>query len=152
MLLSFQHFNWSMFHLWKATFLYSRKNQCKGKSFAFHPQASVRCRCASYMYQSHLQRARPAPWLCSATALVGCREDDSTISEMCSTFSRTFFLSKQTCFFGCTLTVALLLCLFGGECQGSVVRPFLAWSPLSIVKVDVSEIRELPTGLPHPEK
>ena len=47
---------------------------------------------------------------------------------------------------------ALLLCLFGGERQGSVVRPFLASSPLSIVKIDVSEISKPPTRLPHPEK
>ena len=47
---------------------------------------------------------------------------------------------------------ALLRCLFGGERQGSVVRPFLASSPLSIVKIDVSEISKLPTPLRHPEK
>ena len=48
---------------------------------------------------------------------------------------------------------ALLLCLFGGERQGSVVRPFPASSPLSIVKIDVSEkISKPPTRLPHPEK
>ena len=47
---------------------------------------------------------------------------------------------------------ALLLCLFGGERQGSVVRPFLASSPWSIVKIDVSEISKPPTRLPHPEK
>ena len=47
---------------------------------------------------------------------------------------------------------ALLLCLFGGERQGSVVRPFLASSPLSIVKIDVSEISKPPTRLLHPEK
>ena len=47
---------------------------------------------------------------------------------------------------------ALLLCLFGGERQGSVVRPFLASSPLSIVKIDVSEISKPSTRLPHPEK
>ena len=43
---------------------------------------------------------------------------------------------------------ALLLCLFGGERQGSVVRPFLASSKLSIVKIDVSEISKPPTRLP----
>ena len=49
---------------------------------------------------------------------------------------------------------ALLLCLFGGARQGSVVRTFLASSPLSIVimKIDVSEISKPPTGLPHLEK
>ena len=47
---------------------------------------------------------------------------------------------------------ALLLCLFGGERQGSVVRPFPASSPLSIVQIDVSEISKPPTRLPHPVK
>ena len=46
---------------------------------------------------------------------------------------------------------ALRLCLFGGERQGSVV-PFPASSPMSIVKIDVSEISKPPTRLPHPEK
>ena len=40
---------------------------------------------------------------------------------------------------------ALLLCLFGGERQGFVVRPFPVSSPLSIVKIDVSEISKPPT-------
>ena len=48
---------------------------------------------------------------------------------------------------------ALLLCLLGGERQGSVVRPFPALSPLSIVRIDqVSKISKPPTRLPHPEK
>ena len=47
-----------------------------------------------------------------------------------------FLLSKQTCFF----LDALLLCQFGEERQDSVLRPFLASSPLSVAKVDVSEI------------
>ena len=47
---------------------------------------------------------------------------------------------------------ALLLCLFGGERQGSVVRPFPASLPLSIVKIDVSEISKPPTRLPHREQ
>ena len=48
-----------------------------------------------------------------------------------------FFLSKNT---GVLFLDVLLLCLFGGERQDSEVRPFLASSPLSIAKADVSEI------------
>ena len=67
-----------------------------------------------------------------------------------------FFFVKAAVLFWMrvTWTVALLLCLLGGERQGSVVRPFLALSPLSIVKVDVSELWKLPPPpprLPHPE-
>ena len=80
--------------------------------------------------------------------MVRCREDDSKLTPICAGTkedSWTFFLSNQTC-------AALLLCLFGGERQRSVVRPFLTSSPLSIVKLDVSEISKPPTRLPHPEK
>ena len=56
----------------------------KSMVLPFHPQASIRCRCVSYMYQSHLRRTKASHrWLCSATALVRCREDDSKKSEMC---------------------------------------------------------------------
>ena len=66
-----------MFHIRKATFLFSRENQW---FMPFHPQASVRCRCASYMYQCHLRCANAnRRGLCSATALVRCRENDSKI-------------------------------------------------------------------------
>ena len=69
----------------------------------FHPQASVRCRCASYIYHSHVRRAKASRrWLCTATALVRCREDDSKNPDMCwykRGFLNFFFLSKQTCFF-----------------------------------------------------
>ena len=68
----------------------------------FHPQASVRCRCASYIYHSHVRRAKASRrWLCTATALVRCREDDSKNPDMCW-YKRgflNFFFSKQTCFF-----------------------------------------------------
>ena len=99
----------------------------------FHPQASVRFRCALYVYQSHLRRA------VTATALARYREDDSKKSEMCwykRKFLNFFFFCQRRRAF----SDALLLCLFGGEHQDSAVRPFLASSPLSIVKVDVSKI------------
>ena len=54
-----------------------------------------------------------------------------------------FFLSKQMCFLD-----ALLLYLFGGELKDSLERPFLASSPLSIVKVDVSEINNCVSDYP----
>ena len=49
------------------------------------------------------------------------------------------------CFFFCQTRRAfffdaLLLCLFGGERQDSVLRPFLTSPPLSVAKADVSEI------------
>ena len=118
----------------------------------FHPQASVRCRCASYIYHSHVRRAKASRrWLCAATALVRCREDDSKNPIYAGTKEDSwtfFFFVKADVLF----LKALLLCLFGGERQGFVVRPFLASSPLSIVKIDVSEISKPPTRLPHPEK
>ena len=92
-------------------------------------------------------------WLCTATtatALVRCREENSKKTDMCwykRGFLNFFFCQSRRAFLK-----ALLLCLFGGERQGSVVRPFPASSPLSIVKIDVSEISRPPTRLPHPEK
>ena len=52
---------------------------------------------------------------------------------------------------GCVLTEVFLFCLFGAERQ-CPRRPFLASSPLAIVKITVSENRKLPNGLPQPEK
>ena len=131
--------------------------RAKISGLPFHPQAIVRCRCASYIYHSHVRRAKASRrWLCTATALVRCAYAERTTAKtpICAGTkedSWTFFF-----FFFCqsrrSLLKALLLCLFGGERQGSVVRPFPASSPLSIVKIDVSEISKPPTRLPHPEK
>ena len=68
----------------------------------FHPQASVRCRCASYIYHSHAQRAKASRrWLCTATALVRCREDDSKNPDMCwykRGFLNIFFVKADVLF------------------------------------------------------
>ena len=102
----------------------------------FRPQASVRCRCASYIYQTYQRRAKASRrWLCTATAL-WCDAERTTaknprcagIKENSSFFS---FVKADVLFLD-----ALLLCLFGGERQDSVLRPFLASSPLSVAKVD----------------
>ena len=79
-----------------------------------------------------------------------CREDDSKNPDMCwykREFLNFFFVKADMLFLK-----ALLLCLFGGECQVSVVRPFPASSTLSIVTIDVSKISKPPTRLPHLEK
>ena len=73
--LSFYHFNFKCVLLGKATFPLSRENQ---RFCLFTHKQTFRCRCASYMYQSYQRRAKASRrWLCTATALVRCREDDS---------------------------------------------------------------------------
>ena len=119
-----------MFYLGKATFPISRENQwfC----FFTHKQAfasGVRCTCTNPTCGVQV----------TATALARYREDDSEKSEMCwykRNFLNFFFFRQNRRAF----SDALLLCLFGGERQDSAVRPFLASSPLPIVKVDVSKI------------
>ena len=68
----------------------------------FHPQANVRCRCASYMYNSHVRRAKASrQWLCATTALVRCREDDSKNPDMCwykRGFLNFFFVKADVLF------------------------------------------------------
>ena len=84
--------------------------RAKISGLPFHPQASVRCRCASYIYHSHVRRAKASRrWLCTATALVRCREDDSKNPDMCwyKGGFLNFFLSKQTCFFESALTLSI---------------------------------------------
>ena len=145
----------SMFYHRKATFRFFFRAKISGFAFSLTSKRSLQV-CVVHV---------PIP--CSAQRPVAddvalqlhlCNAERTTAkkSEMCwykrKFLNFFFFLSKQTCSFGCALTVALLLRLFGGERQGSVVRPFLASSPLSIVKVDISEISKPPTGLPHPEK
>ena len=72
---SFYHFNFKYVPPWESNFPFFAR---KSVVLDFHPQVSVRCRCASYMYQFHLRRAKASRrWLCTATALVRCREDDS---------------------------------------------------------------------------
>ena len=117
--------------------------RAKISGLPFRPQASVPWRCASYIYQTYQRRAKASRrWLCTTTALVRCREDGRNKSEMCwhkRKFLIFFSLVKADVLFFFFLD-ALLLCLFGGERQDSVLRPFLASSPLSVAKVDVSEI------------
>ena len=81
----------------------------------------------------------PAARKVTATALARYREDDSKKSEMCW-YKRKFLNFFFFCQSRRAFSDALLLCLFGGERQDSAVRPFLASSPLLIVKVDVSKI------------
>ena len=106
----------------------------KISGFAFSPTSKRSLQvCAVYV------PIPPAPRKVTATALARYREDNSKKSEMC--WCKRKFLNF---FFFChsrrAFSDALLLCLFGGERQNSAIPPFLASSPLSIVKVDVSKI------------
>ena len=74
-----------------------------------------------------LHRAATALW-CDAERTTAKNPRCAGIKENSSFFS---FVKADVLFLD-----ALLLCLFGGERQDSVLRPFLASSPLSVAKVD----------------
>ena len=59
MLLSFQHINFKYILPWESNFPFFAR---KSVVLPFHPQASVRCRCASYIYHSHVRRAKASRW------------------------------------------------------------------------------------------
>ena len=99
MLLSFWHFNFKYILPWESNFPFFAR---KSVVLPYHPQASVRCSCASYIYHSHVRRAKASHrWFCTAIALVWCREDDSKNSYVLvqKRIPELLFLSKQTCFF-----------------------------------------------------
>ena len=112
-----------MFYLGKATFPFSRENQ---RFCIFtHKQvfaSGVRCTCTNPTCGAH--------W----------RDTERTTAKnpRCAQRLKLFFFCQSRGAFSDGLLLCLLV--FGGECQDSAVRPFLASSPLSIVKVDVSKI------------
>ena len=138
----------SVFYLGKATFPFSHENQwfclfTHKQAFA----AGVCCTCTDPTCSAQ----RPVADDFYATALVRGREDGSKKSEMC--WYKRKLLNFLFCQSRRALLDALLLCLFGGERQDSVVtRPCLASSPLLIVKVDVSEISNRLPGNPTLKK
>ena len=98
----------------------------------FHPQASVRFRCALHMYQSHLRRAKSQQLHRDTERTTAKTPRCAGIKENPKLF---LLLSKQTCFFRRTSPL-----IIWRRTSNSAARPFLASSPLSIVKVDVSKI------------
>ena len=148
MLLSFYHFNFKFILPWESNFPFFR---AKISGFAFPPTSKRSLQvCVVHIPFPRAARKGQSPMTlyCNCTgAMQRGRQQKTPICAGKKEDSWTFFCQSRRAFLK-----ALLLCLFGGERQDSVVRPFLASPPLSIVKIEVSEISKQPTGLPHPEK
>ena len=112
--------------------------RAKINGFAFSPTSKRSLQvCVVHIPFPRAARKASRRRLCTG-AMQGGRQHKPDMCWYKRGFLNFFFVKADVLFLK-----ALLLCLFGGERQGSVVRPFLASSPLSIVKIDVSEISNI---------